>query len=138
MPKQKYAKLNILVHFAETHLVEKISGFKVDQKDIIKILTNLGFKIKKNKKILILTVPSWRPDIEQEIDIVEEIVRIKGYENINIIEPERNRSKQTLNFKQKLFRFLKRVTAHSSNVVSAVIMPVDQLDYFDESEDTRG
>ena len=36
-----------------------------------------------------------------------------------------------------LFRFLKRVSAHSSNVVSAVIMPVDQLDYFDESEDTR-
>ena len=36
-----------------------------------------------------------------------------------------------------LFRFLKRVTAHSSNVVSAVVMPVDQLDYFDESEDTR-
>ena len=39
--------------------------------------------------------------------------------------------------KALLFRFLKRVTAHSSNVVSAVIMPVDQLDYFDESEDTR-
>lgn len=36
-----------------------------------------------------------------------------------------------------LFRFLKRVSAHSSNVVSAVVMPVDQLDYFDESEDTR-
>tara|TARA_Y100000746_G_scaffold94458_1_gene80532 strand:+ start:1277 stop:1945 length:669 start_codon:yes stop_codon:yes gene_type:complete len=36
-----------------------------------------------------------------------------------------------------LFRFLKRVSAHSSNVVSAVVMPVDQLDYYDESEDTR-
>ncbi len=40
--------------------------------------------------------------------------------------------------KALLFRFLKRISAHSSNVVSAVIMPVDQLDYFDESEDTRG
>ena len=39
--------------------------------------------------------------------------------------------------KALLYRFLKRVTAHSSNVVSAVVMPVDQLDYFDESEDTR-
>ena len=39
--------------------------------------------------------------------------------------------------KALLFSFLKRVSAHSSNVVSAVIMPVDQLDYFDESEDTR-
>ena len=39
--------------------------------------------------------------------------------------------------KALFFRFLKRVSAHSSNVVSAVVMPVDQLDYFDESEDTR-
>jgi len=36
-----------------------------------------------------------------------------------------------------LYRFLKRVTAHSLNVVSAVVMPVDRLDYFDESEETR-
>tara|TARA_Y100000294_G_scaffold17037_1_gene14982 strand:- start:5222 stop:5884 length:663 start_codon:yes stop_codon:yes gene_type:complete len=34
-----------------------------------------------------------------------------------------------------LYRFLKRVTAHSLNVVSAIVMPVDRLDYFDE--DTR-
>ncbi|MBC8363629.1 MAG: PhoU domain-containing protein [Actinobacteria bacterium] len=36
-----------------------------------------------------------------------------------------------------LYRFLKRVTAHSLNVVSAIVMPVDRLDYFDEDEDTR-
>ena len=34
-----------------------------------------------------------------------------------------------------LYRFLKRVTAHSLNVVSAIVMPVDRLGYFDE--DTR-
>ena len=37
-----------------------------------------------------------------------------------------------------LYRFLKRVTAHCANVVTAVIMPVDRLDYFDEDFDTRG
>ena len=36
--------------------------------------------LKKNKKILDLEIPSWRPDISQPIDIVEEVVRIKGYE----------------------------------------------------------
>ncbi len=36
-----------------------------------------------------------------------------------------------------LYRFLKRVTAHALNVASAVIMPVDRLDYFDEGDDTR-
>jgi len=36
-----------------------------------------------------------------------------------------------------LYRFLKRITAHSLNVVTAVIMPVDRLDYYDEADDTR-
>ena len=70
-------------------LFEKITGFKIDQKEIIKILTNLGFEIKKQKKLLLLTVPTWRPDILQEVDIVEELVRIKGYDQIKMIEPEK-------------------------------------------------
>lgn len=36
-----------------------------------------------------------------------------------------------------LYRFLKRICAHSVNVVTAVVMPVDRLDYFDEDIDTR-
>ena len=36
-----------------------------------------------------------------------------------------------------LYRFLKRITAHSMNVVTAVVMPVDRLDYYDEADDTR-
>ena len=36
-----------------------------------------------------------------------------------------------------LYRFLKRVAAHGANVVTAVVMPVDRLDYFDEDDDTR-
>ena len=36
-----------------------------------------------------------------------------------------------------LYRFLKRVTAHSLNVGSAVVMPVDRLDYFDEDVEDR-
>ena len=92
-------------------LFEKTTGFNIDQKEMIKILSNLGFEIKKGKKILIIKVPSWRPDIEQEIDIVEELVRIKGYDQIKIVEPEKNRKKQTLNYKQKLFHYLQRSIA---------------------------
>ena len=94
-----------------TSLFKKITGFKVGDKEIIKILLNLGFKVKKQKNILNLIVPSWRLDINQPIDIVEEIVRIKGYDQIKIEEPEKVRIKPTLNRKQKLFHFLKRSIA---------------------------
>ena len=101
---------NSFVKF-DMQLFEKITGFKIDQKEMIKILTNLGFEIKKQKKLLLLTVPTWRPDILQEVDIVEELVRIKGYDQIKMIEPEKVRNKDTLNKTQKLFHFLQRAIA---------------------------
>jgi len=92
-------------------LFEQITGFKVKDKEIIKILTDLGFEVSNKKVELDLTIPSWRPDITQPIDIVEEIVRIKGYNNIETLEPEKTKIKDTLNKQQKLFHFLQRSVA---------------------------
>ncbi len=93
------------------NLFEKVTGFKIQDKEIIKILGNLGFAIKKKKQELELKIPAWRPDIIYPIDIVEEIVRIKGYNNIETLEPEKTRIKPTLNKKQKFFHFLQRSVA---------------------------
>ena len=84
----------------EISLFEKITGFKIEKKEIIKIISNLGFKINENNENLDLEIPSWRPDITQPIDIVEEIVRIKGYEHIQTLIPEKSRLKPTLNRQQ--------------------------------------
>ena len=92
-------------------LFEKITGFKVNDNEIIKILTDLGFEVSKEKFELDLKIPTWRPDITQPIDIVEEIVRIKGYENIKTLQPEKTKIKDTLNAQQKLFHFLQRSVA---------------------------
>ena len=92
-------------------LFEKITGFNIDTKEMITILDNIGFEIKENKGLLDLVIPSWRPDISQEVDVVEELVRIKGYDQIKIIEPEKVRKKQSLNLKQRLFHFLQRSIA---------------------------
>ena len=45
--------------------------------------------LKKKKQKLHLIVPTWRPDITQPVDIVEEIARIKGYDNIETLEPKK-------------------------------------------------
>ncbi len=94
-----------------TSLFEKITGFKVNDSEIIKILTDLGFEVSKKKLELNLKIPTWRPDITQPIDIVEEIVRIKGYDNIETLQPEKTKIKDTLNAQQKLFHFLQRSVA---------------------------
>ena len=108
---KKVANIKDKIIKFEISSFEKITGFNIDQNKMIKILDNLGFEIKKNKKFLSLKVPSWRPDIDQEIDIIEELVRIHGYDKIKIIEPKKDRNKPTLNNKQKLFHFLQRSIA---------------------------
>jgi phenylalanyl-tRNA synthetase beta chain len=92
-------------------LFEKITGFKISTKEIISILNDLGFKSKIEKKYLRLITPSWRPDISQEIDIVEELVRISGYDKVKIVDPVKVRNKSTLSKSQKLFHFLQRSIA---------------------------
>ena len=87
---------------------KKIIGFSITDSETKKILNSLGFLIKKGKNCFKVEIPSWRPDVSQEIDLVEELIRIKGFDKISIIEPEKNRARETLNFQQKLFHLGQR------------------------------
>ncbi|MDA9709253.1 phenylalanine--tRNA ligase subunit beta [Candidatus Pelagibacter sp.] len=95
----------------KSNLVSKTIGININEKNIIKILTRLGFETKKKNKLIEIQVPTWRPDIFGEIDLVEEIIRILGFDNINSIEPEKIRIKPTLNFYQKHFHLAQRSVA---------------------------
>ena len=114
----------------DPNLFEKIVGFKISLKEMISILENLGFKYKKEKKILKLTIPSWRPDILKEIDVVEELVRITGYDKIKIIDPIKERTKSTLTQTQKLFHFLQRSVA-SKGYLEAITWSFTDSNYND-------
>ena len=120
----------------DINLVEKVAGFKISTKEIFKILENLGFKFKKKKNFFELTVPSWRPDITQEIDIVEELVRISGYDKIKIIDPIKKRKKSTLNKSQKLFHFLQRSIA-SKGYLEAITWSFTDANYNDHFRNTN-
>ena len=95
----------------DPNLVSKTIGIKIKNNEINKILQDLGFKIKKKRKNLLVEVPSWRPDIYGQIDLVEEIIRIKGFDKIQSIEPKRERLKPTLNFFQRHFHLAQRSVA---------------------------
>lgn len=62
--------------------VAALSGVEVSQARMSEVLSKLGFAIEERGDDWILGVPSWRPDIDGEADIVEEIVRVVGYAEI--------------------------------------------------------
>ena len=90
---------------------QKVIGITISNVEANKILSSLGCKVKNNKKILKVEIPTWRPDITQEIDLIEELIRIKGFDKIELIEPDKKRNRDTLNFSQKLFHLSQRALA---------------------------
>jgi len=105
-PNQK----NKIINF-QVEKFEKLIGISITANEIDKILSSLGFKCKKSQKIIKVEVPSWRPDVILDEDLIEELIRIKGFNNIKLIEPSKNRTQDTLNFKQKLFHLSQRSLA---------------------------
>ena len=95
----------------ETKKFENLIGIPISTIEVNKILSSLGFLCKKVKKDLKVKVPSWRPDINQDVDLIEELIRIKGFKNISLVKPEKKREQETLNFKQKLFHLSQRSLA---------------------------
>ncbi len=95
----------------EINKFENLIGIPITINEALKILNSLEFKCKKGKMDLKVEVPSWRPDINHDVDIIEELIRIKGFNNIKKVEPERKREQETLNFRQKLFHLSQRSLA---------------------------
>ena len=106
----KNLRKNKILKF-QTDSFENLIGIPISIYEAQKIFLSLGFNCKKGKKDLLIEIPSWRPDITQNVDLIEELIRIKGYKNIKLITPERRREKETLNFSQKLFHLSQRSLA---------------------------
>jgi len=62
------------VHLRQSE-VHRILGQDIPEKDVLRILRRLGFEAAKQT----VQIPTWRLDVEREIDLIEEIARIYGY-----------------------------------------------------------
>ncbi len=64
--------------------VARLTGLKVKPADMKRMLKDLGFAIEDAGDAWYLGVPSWRFDIEQSADLVEEIARLAGYDRLPV------------------------------------------------------
>jgi phenylalanyl-tRNA synthetase beta chain len=62
--------------------VARLTGLEVKAAELKRMLKDLGFGIEDTGEAWYLTVPSWRFDIQQSADLVEEIARLVGYDQL--------------------------------------------------------
>jgi phenylalanyl-tRNA synthetase beta chain len=63
-------------------------GHHIDDAKVTEILTRLGFNVTFENEIWTVVVPAYRFDIKVEVDLIEEVTRIFGYNNIPNVSPK--------------------------------------------------
>ncbi len=117
----------------QTNRVETLGGLSLPAERQIKILTALGFAVKAVADDLAVNVPSWRSDIQGEADLVEEILRIHGFDHVPALLPSKApASLQSLNpvhdFQQSLSAVA--ISCGYADVVTWSFVPQAQAELF--------
>jgi len=124
----------------EYKIFDKLIGIRIDKEKINNILTNLGFKIdhlnNDRTKMVKIIMPSWRAnDISIPEDIVEEITRVYGYQNIpsvlqSIVYVDQPKDMEDIFvFQNKIKLLLKHLGLNE--VINYSMVSKEQLEAFD-------
>jgi phenylalanyl-tRNA synthetase beta chain len=62
--------------------LNKLLGIEIPSKEVVTILARLKFNPQQKNDSIVCTVPSWRSDIYREVDLIEEVARVYGYNKI--------------------------------------------------------
>ena len=145
---KKPDEVSILLNFDKTN---KLIGQEIPREEIKSILTSLDFKINNITETGVgITVPFYRHDVTRECDVIEEILRIYGYNKIKlsnklsipIIQEGYNNSYQIENLIAKLltpFGFneimnnsltsnkLNVIEKNNVNIINSISLDISQL-----------
>jgi len=62
--------------------LRKLLGIEIPSEEVVRILSALSFHPQASKDLVVCSVPSWRSDIYREVDLIEEVARVYGYNKI--------------------------------------------------------
>jgi len=75
------------IRFRSTRAAQLL-GTPVSNDESLRILESLGCRIvERSDDVITAEAPSWRPDLDREVDLIEEVARVRGYEEIPTAVP---------------------------------------------------
>ncbi len=119
----KLEEKEIVLNFKK---INNLIGYEIDKLKIKSILNLLDFKINNVNDVSVgITIPNYRHDVNRECDVVEEILRIHGYNNI----PEKESIKFSISSKTNLkFEYENTISNYLSSIGFNEIMNNSLID----------
>ena len=77
---EKPAKQEVVFDFSR---VEKLLGISIPESEAVRILNSLDIKAEIMDGVIRCIVPEYREDLRKDCDIIEELIRLHGYDNIH-------------------------------------------------------
>ncbi|MGC0378399.1 phenylalanine--tRNA ligase subunit beta [Streptomyces sp. SAI-229] len=108
---------------------DKVAGVTYGRETVVRRLQEVGCDVYGQDE-LIVTVPSWRPDLTDANDLAEEVIRLEGYENLPSTLP-RPPAGRGLTARQRLHRRIGRALA-GAGYVEALNYPFVSEQVFDQ------
>ncbi|MFI6934982.1 phenylalanine--tRNA ligase subunit beta [Streptomyces sp. NPDC050287] len=108
---------------------DKVAGVVYGREIVVRRLQEVGCDVYGQDE-LVVTVPSWRPDLRDANDLAEEVIRLEGYENLPSTLP-RPPAGRGLTHRQRLHRRVGRVLA-GAGYVEAPNYPFVSEQVFDQ------
>lgn len=66
-----------------------LMGMSIDDGEMVRLLERLEIRVETSGEGLVCTIPAFRPDLEREVDLIEEVGRVRGMRHVPIAETVR-------------------------------------------------
>ncbi|GMQ62640.1 phenylalanine--tRNA ligase subunit beta [Vallitalea maricola] len=109
--------------------INKLLGTDLSEDEMIKIFEKVELKVDKNKGVVI--VPTFRPDVEREADLAEEVARFYGYDNIPVTLATGTPTVGKKSYKQKI-EDITRVVMENCGLSEAMTYSFESPKVFDK------
>jgi phenylalanyl-tRNA synthetase beta chain len=114
--------------------LDRILGERVPAEEVERILLGLGFRVASDSAgQWLVTPPSWRLDVEREIDVIEEVARLYGYDRFpNRLPAWAGAARRAANCEaESALRSVARALGYSETISFSLIAPAQAAQFSD-------